>query len=86
MNQAAVSHSVVRNGAAAITANNTFYGTWIDPETASFYGGPYAVGFSLGRIFQPFSIAKVLETTASVKGVPLIGVGGIGTWMTASAT
>lgn len=80
VNQAAVSHSVVRNGAAAITANNTFYGTWIDPETASFYGGPYAVGFSLGRIFQPFSIAKVLETTASVKGVPLIGVGGIGTW------
>ena len=80
VNQAAVSHAVVEAGAAAITANNTFYGTWIDPEAGEFYGGPYAVGFSLGRIFQPFSLAKVLETTASIKGFPVIGVGGIGTW------
>ena len=80
IDQAKVSHAAARGGAAAITANNSFYGTWIDHETGTFYGGPYAVGGLIGRPWQLFSLAKMLETTASVKGFPVCGVGGIFTW------
>ena len=34
----------------------------------------------MGRPWQIFSLAKMLETTASLKGFPVCGVGGIGTW------
>lgn len=80
VDQAVVSHAVKDAGAAGITANNAFYGTWIDHETGTFYGGPYAVGGLMGRPWQIFSLAKMLETTASLKGFPVCGVGGIFTW------
>ena len=80
VNQALVSIAVKEAGAAAITANNAFYGTWIDHETGTFYGGPYAVGGLIGRSWQLFSLAKLFETTATLKGFPVCGVGGIFTW------
>ena len=80
VNQAAVSIAVKKAGASGITANNAFYGTWIDHETGTFYGGPYAVGGLIGRPWQLFSLAKMLETTATLKGFPVCGVGGIYTW------
>jgi len=80
VNQAAVALAVERAGGHAITANNALYGTWIDHETGTFYGGPYAVGGLIGRPWQLFSLAKLLETTATIKGYPVIGVGGIFTW------
>lgn len=80
VDQAKCSHAAAAGGASAITANNAFYGTWIDHETGTFYGGPYAVGGLIGRSWQLFSLAKLLETTASVKGFPVCGVGGIFTW------
>lgn len=79
VNMASLALSVERAGAAAISANNAFYGTWIDQETGSFYGGPYASGGLMGRAWQLFSLAKVLEITATVK-TPVIGIGGIFTW------
>jgi dihydropyrimidine dehydrogenase (NAD+) subunit PreA len=78
--QSALSIAVKKAGASGITANNAFYGTWIDHETGTFYGGPYAVGGLMGRSWQLFSLAKLLETTATLKGFPVIGVGGIFTW------
>ena len=80
VNQAAVALAVKESGCAAITANNAFYGAWIDHETGTFYGGPYAVGGLMGRPWQLFSLPKVLETTCTVKGFPVCGVGGIFTW------
>ncbi len=80
VDQAVVSHAVKDAGIDAITANNAFYGCWIDHETGTFYGGPYAVGGLMGRPWQIFSLAKMLETTASLKGFPVCGVGGIFTW------
>lgn len=80
INQAALSIAVKNAGASGITANNAFYGTWIDHETGTFYGGPYAVGGLIGRPWQLFSLAKMLETTATIKGFPVCGVGGIFTW------
>jgi dihydropyrimidine dehydrogenase (NAD+) subunit PreA len=79
VNMAALALAVERAGAAGISANNAFYGTWIDHETASFYGGPFSCGGSMGRSWQLFSLAKVLEITATVK-IPVIGIGGIFTW------
>jgi len=78
--QAKVTMAVHRAGCHGITANNAFYGAWIDQETATFYGGPYAVGGLMGRPWQLFSLAKFLESTATVKGMPAIGVGGVFTW------
>ena len=78
--QAPVSLAVRDAGAGAITANNAFYGTWIDQETGTFYGIPASAGGLIGRPWQLFSLAKLLETTASCKGFPVIGVGGIFTW------
>ena len=80
VDQALISHTVKNAGAAGLTANNALYGTWIDHETGTFYGGPYAVGGLIGRPWQIFSLAKLLETTASLKGWPVCGVGGIFTW------
>ena len=78
--QAKVAMAIKESGCAAITANNSFYGTWIDHETGTFYGGPYAVGGLIGRPWQIFSLAKLLETTATLPGYPVCGVGGIFTW------
>ncbi len=66
VNMAQLALEVERAGAAAISANNAFCGAWIDHETATFYGGPYACGGLIGRSWQLFSLAKVLEITATV--------------------
>jgi len=79
VNMAGVALAVEKGGAAAISANNAFYGTWIDHETATFYGGPYSCGGLIGRSWQLFSLAKLLEITATVK-IPVLGGGGSFTW------
>lgn len=79
VNMAALALAVERAGASAISANNAFYGTWIDHEAGTFYGGPYSSGGLMGRPWQLFSLAKVLEITATVK-IPVIGIGGIFTY------
>ena len=76
VNMAAVALSVERAGAAAISANNAFYGVWIDTETGTFYGVPAAMGGLMGRPWQLFSLAKILEITATVS-LPVIGSGGV---------
>jgi len=40
VNMASVAMAVERAGAAAISANNAFYGCWIDHETGTFFGVP----------------------------------------------
>jgi dihydropyrimidine dehydrogenase (NAD+) subunit PreA len=75
VNMAGVALAVERAGAAAISANNAFYGTWIDHETGTFYGVPASVGGLMGRPWQLFSLAKILEITKTVK-IPVIGGGG----------
>ena len=75
VNTAAVALAIEKAGAASISANNAFYGTWIDHETGTFYGGPYSSGGLIGRSWQLFSLAKLLEITATVK-IPVIGGGG----------
>ncbi|HAA89644.1 MAG: Dihydroorotate dehydrogenase family protein [Thermoanaerobacterales bacterium 50_218] len=76
---AEVALAIEKAGGHAISANNAFYGTWIDHETGTFYGGPFSCGALIGRAWQPFSLAKVLEITATVK-IPCSGIGGIFTW------
>lgn len=76
VNMAAVAMAVERAGAAAISANNAFYGAWIDTETGGFYGVPAAMGGLMGRSWQIFSLAKILEITATVD-LPVIGGGGV---------
>jgi dihydroorotate dehydrogenase subfamily 1 len=61
--------------ADAVSANNAVYGIFIDHETGSFYGTPACCGY-LYRDFLPFSLAKVLELTTSLK-IPVSGIGGI---------
>lgn len=80
VNQAAVTLAVQRAGGHAFTANNSLYGTWIDHENGTFYGGPYAVGGLMGRPWQMFSLAKFLESSATAKGMAGIGVGGVFYW------
>ena len=64
---------------AAISANNAFYGAWIDHETGGFYGVPAAMGGLMGRPWQLVSLAKVLEITSTVR-VPVLGGGGVFTF------
>jgi dihydropyrimidine dehydrogenase (NAD+) subunit PreA len=75
VNMAAVSLAVEKAGAAAISANNAFYGCWIDHETGTFFGVPSSVGGLMGRPWQLYSLAKVMEITATVK-VPVLSGGG----------
>jgi len=70
-----VGFGVQKAGADAVTANNALYGIFIDHETGSFYGTPACCGY-LTRDFLPFSLAKVLELTTSLK-IPVLGCGGI---------
>lgn len=76
VNMAELALAVEKSGCHAISANNAFYGTWIDTETASFYGGPFSCGGLMGRAWQLFSLAKVLEITATVD-TPVCGIGGV---------
>ncbi len=75
VNMAAVALAVERAGAAAISANNAFYGCWIDHETGTFFGVPSSMGGLIGRSWQLFSLAKVMEITSTVK-IPVLGGGG----------
>ncbi len=79
VNMAGVAMAVEKAGAAAISANNAFYGAWIDHETAGFYGVPASMGGLIGRPWQIFSLAKILEITATVK-IPVLGGGGLFTY------
>jgi dihydropyrimidine dehydrogenase (NAD+) subunit PreA len=76
VSMAGVAAAVERAGVSAISANNAFYGAWIDHETGSFYGVPAAMGGLMGRPWQLMSLAKVLEITSTVR-VPVIGGGGV---------
>jgi dihydropyrimidine dehydrogenase (NAD+) subunit PreA len=75
VNMAAVALAVERAGAAAISANNAFYGCWIDHETGTFFGVPASMGGLIGRSWQLFSLAKVMEITSTVR-IPVLGGGG----------
>jgi dihydropyrimidine dehydrogenase (NAD+) subunit PreA len=75
VNMAGVAMAVERAGAAAISANNAFYGCWIDHETRTFFGVPSSMGGLMGRPWQLFSLAKVMEITATVD-IPVLGGGG----------
>ncbi len=75
VNMAGVAMAVERAGAAAISANNAFYGCWIDHETGTFFGVPSSMGGLIGRPWQLFSLAKVMEITATVN-IPVLGGGG----------
>lgn len=75
-NMAGMASAVTKAGAHAISANNAFYGTWIDHETGTFYGGNYSSGGLIGRSWQLYSLAKVMEITATVK-TSVCGIGGI---------
>jgi len=75
VNMASVALAVERAGAAAISANNAFYGCWIDHETGTFFGVPASMGGLMGRPWQLFSLSKVLEITATVH-IPVLGGGG----------
>ena len=75
VNMAGVAMAVEKAGAAAISANNAFYGCWIDHETGSFYGVPASMGGLIGRPWQLFSLAKIMEITTTVE-LPVIGGGG----------
>jgi dihydropyrimidine dehydrogenase (NAD+) subunit PreA len=79
INMAGVALAVERAGAAAISANNAFYGCWIDHETGTFFGVPAAMGGLMGRPWQLVSMAKVLEITATVR-IPVLGGGGTATY------
>ena len=69
VNQAAVSHAVVEAGAAAITA--TTPSTHLDrPRGRRVLRRPLRRGLLARRIFQPFSLAKVLETHSVHQGLP----------------
>lgn len=75
VNMAGVALAVEKAGAAAISANNAFYGCWIDHETGTFFGVPSSMGGLIGRPWQLFSLAKVMEITATVS-IPVLGGGG----------
>ena len=79
VNMAGVAMAVERAGAAAISANNSFYGCWIDHETGTFFGVPASMGGLMGRPWQLFSLAKVMEITATVH-IPVLGGGGTFTY------
>ena len=79
INTAEIALAVEEAGAGAISANNAFYGCWIDHETGTFYGVPASMGGLIGRPWQLFSLAKILEVTKTVK-IPVIGGGGIFTY------
>jgi len=79
VNMASVALAVERAGAAAISANNAFYGCWIDHETGTFFGVPASMGGLMGRAWQLFSLAKIMEITTTV-GIPVLGGGGAFTY------
>jgi dihydroorotate dehydrogenase/Pyruvate/2-oxoacid:ferredoxin oxidoreductase delta subunit len=79
VNMSAVALAVEKAGAGAISANNAFYGTWIDHETKSFFGVPASMGGLMGRPWQLYSLAKIMEITATVK-IPVLGGGGLFTY------
>ncbi len=77
-NIAAVGWAVQQAGADGVTACNALYGIFIDHESETFYGTPACCGY-LTRDFLPFSLAKVLELTTTLK-IPVMANGGIWTY------
>ena len=80
VNAAALALAIQKAGGHAISGNNAFYGAWIDHEAAEFYGVPGSMGGLIGRPWQLFSLAKILETTATIPEMPFLGGGGIFTY------
>ena len=80
VNTAQVALAIKEAGGQAISGNNSFYATWIDHEACTFYGVPASGGASMGRGWQMFSLAKILETTCTVPDIPFIGGGGCYTY------
>lgn len=80
VNAAALALAIQKAGGHAISGNNSFYGAWIDHETGQFYGVPGSMGGLMGRPWQIFSLAKILETTATIPEIPFLGGGGVFTY------
>ena len=70
----------IAKAGGAISGHNAFYGAWIDHEKAEFYGVPGSMGGLMGRPWQIFSLAKILENTATVPDTPFLGGGGVFTY------
>jgi len=77
VNAALVALAIQNGGGHAISGNNAFYGAWIDADTNTFYGVPGSMGGLMGRPWQIFSLAKILETTATIPEMPFLGGGGV---------
>jgi dihydropyrimidine dehydrogenase (NAD+) subunit PreA len=75
-NTGALALALEKIGTHAISANNAFYGVWVDHETGGFFGVPAFMGFLAGRAWQPLSLAKMIEVTATVK-TDVSAIGGI---------
>lgn len=78
-NISAVSLACEQAGASAISANNSCYGIFIDHEAGTCYGIPCIAGYSMGRGWLGFSLAKVIEITKTIK-LPVLGIGGVFTY------
>jgi len=63
-------------GAAAISANNSCYGIFIDTETGTCYGAPCSGGGGMGRGWIVWSLAKTIEVIKAVN-IPVSGMGGV---------
>ena len=63
-------------GADCITAHNSPVGIMIDIEQEVPFGGLGPGGYTMGRSFLPWSLARIVELRGYVD-VPIMGVGGI---------
>lgn len=66
----------VEAGADCITANNAPVGIMIDIDQEVPFGGLGPGGYTMGRSFLPWSLARIVEIRGHVD-IPIIGVGGI---------
>jgi dihydropyrimidine dehydrogenase (NAD+) subunit PreA len=73
----------VNAGVSFITAHNAPSGIFIDVEREEPYGAPSAGGYSIGRPFLPWSLARVVQIKKAAPNIPVIGVGGIFEWQDA---
>lgn len=69
----------VKAGVSFITAHNAPGGIFIDVEREEPYGAPSIGGYLIGRLFLPWSLARVVQIKKAVP-VAVIGVGGIFEW------
>ncbi len=66
--------AVERRGGGHFGQQRLLRSTWIDMETGSFYGVPAAMGGLMGRPWQLFSLANILEITPLLD-LPVIEAG-----------